>query len=422
MHKSVDYFLNIVLKNINFLLETNDNANLKKKLYICIIKIINKEETKKNILFKILYKEFYNEKLLLYKQKDYTNLNMKLQIYIKKLYTNIENRSELNENIYNELICYNNIIYYFTHNYNNFVLINTLIKNCYSKMMALILYNIILKFINNILDISEYIESHINVNVLQNMSNLIIFRYKLINLFQYNIIPNTFKLYSKKDNNIKYIYNNLTYKHNWNNLDICDIINFDFLKFLGGAQIIPEEKEKITNVIKKIKDLQSSNEIYKNDKDFDEFITFLSNEYIQNSIIYKNVQLPEKFKNILNILENNKNEITNNVSLNIFNELLDSEIGKKLCKIYKQENIGTDSVKNVILDLNNDPVSKKYDTSFEFTKNDIIFLTILNCLDAIKKETSIKDDNSKSNSTSLIVNLNYPISRFKMNDKLFTLK
>ena len=188
-------------------------------------------------------------------------------------------------------------------------------------MISLILYNIILKFINNILDITDYIESNTNIHILQNMSNLIILRYKLVNLFQYNILPNTIKLYSKKDKNIKYVYNKLIHKDNWNNLDNYDISNFDFLKFLGGAEIVTEEKEKITNVIEKIKKLQTSNEIYKNDKNFDEFIVFLSNPYIQKSILINNVQLPNEYKNILNILESNKNEISNNVSLNIFNEL-----------------------------------------------------------------------------------------------------
>lgn len=426
MYKIIDYFLNIILKNINFLLntKTDDNINLKKKLNTCIIKIIQKEELNKNIIFKILYKDLYNEKLLLHKQKDYIQLYTKLQIYIKKLYIK-EIKSELNEDIYNEIICYNNIIYYFIHNYNNFILINTIIKICFSKMISLILYNIILKFINNILDISEYIDLNMNTNILQNMSNLIILRYKLINLFQYNIIPNVIKLYYKKDKNIKYIYNKLIYKNNWNVLDNRDILNYDYLNFLGGAEIITEEKQKITNIIEKVKDLQSSNEIYKHNKSFDEFIIFLSNPYIQKSILINNVQLPEEFKNILNILESNKNDTSENISLNIFNELMDTDIGKKLCKIYKQENIATDSVKNVILDLNNTSSTEKYDTNFEFTKNDIVFLTILNCLDAIKKETtntatSGVKDNSKSN--SLIINLNYPISKFKMNDKLFILK
>lgn len=420
MYIFIDYFLDIILINIDILTGRSDTKILKEKLKTYIIKIIEKKETDKKTIFNILYKYLYNEKLLSYKKNDYIKLYTKIQMYIEKLNSNHDmlNKIEI------DILKYNNIIYYFIDTYNIYILLNTVMKPCFANTISLILYNNILKFINNIMSIHNYININSNVNILDNISNIIILRYKLINLLQYNIIPNLIKFYYNKDKTIIYIYKNLSLKNRWDLLDKNDISNLDFLKYLGGAKIDLNEKDKILFVIEKIKQLQSSNEIYKNDKTFDDFIVFLSNPYIQKSILIDNIQLPTAYKNILNILESQKNDSSNNVSLNIFNELLNTDIGNKLCKIYKQENLATDDVKKVIFDLNNNPETEKYSTNFEFTKNDVIFLTILSCLDAIKKEANNSNvsvnDESKNNST--IVQLNYPVSKFKINDKLFTLK
>jgi hypothetical protein len=415
MHKYIKYFLETVLKNINILLKDANISELHSDLSIIIIKIIKQDPIiDKNKILQILFKELYNTKLELYTKNDYIILNNKLQLYISKISSN---KTDQNVMIYEEIIYYKNIIYYFINVNDNYKLTNTLLKCCFARLISLILYQIILKFINDSMEIFNYISENKNLNSTKGISKLIELRFILLNLLQYRLIPNIMKAYSKNDKHILYIYDQLNYKKAWYKLDPqLDIKNIPILNSVGGAEVIKEDRDSINIIIEKLKKLKSTDKNYENNPDIDEFIIFLSNPFMQKSILVDNLLLPKKFKLILDKLINEKEEQSGSLILNIFNELINTPFGNKLLKIYNCPNKATDKVKNIIYDLSSDDknTTNNKKSNFEFTDSDFDKITILMIIDAVKSVIH----NNYPQSNSMQVNINHPTSEIKINDEI----
>ncbi|CCU56440.1 unknown similar to AMEV214 [Mythimna separata entomopoxvirus 'L'] len=186
----------------------------------------------------------------------------------------------------------------------------------------------------------------------------------------------------------------------------------------GGA--VKYNSETIQTMIDALENIRGSeNPVYDKDK-VDEFITFLKDPNTKK-LIEDGEKMPYNFEDTVDKINTNTLTDEGYVSLNIFNELLDTEIGHRLLKIFSGKTV--DQISGIIYkseeSANNGDILD--DNSFGFKKGDIVLISVLECLDALRCSYS-SNKPCCSNPGSVVVNVNTPITQLRVTDNVVELE
>lgn len=238
-------------------------------------------------------------------------------------------------------------------------------------IISTIIFSFIKKHILNYLEIIKILNNTKKNE--KNINKLIFMKKNIINIIIKNLCPLILHKNNFNDNIFSYdnIYN------------INEYLKEEINNIKGGATKYNSETiQTIINSLENIKD--SDNTLYDREK-VNEFINFLKDPNTKN-VIDKMDGLPYNFDDTVNKLNIDTLNNEGYVSLSIFNELMDTDIGHKLLKIFTGKT--PDEISGIIFKseelANNGDILD--DNSFGFKKGDIVLISVLECLDALKKK------------------------------------
>ncbi|AAG02920.1 hypothetical protein AMV214 [Betaentomopoxvirus amoorei] len=245
----------------------------------------------------------------------------------------------------------------------------------------------------------------------RNINKLIYMKKNIIELILKNICPLLLSKYNTlKDN--EFTYNNIN--------KINDCLKREIYNIKAGATKYNSETiQTMLSALENIK--ENENPMYDKDK-VNEFINFLKDPNTRK-IICDNADIPYSFDETINKINVNTLDDENFISLNIFNELMDTDIGHKLLRIFSGKT--PNEISGIIFKgeeyANNGDILE--DNSFGFRKGDIVLISVLECLDAIKKGyNNCNNPVMTIPNGSITVNVNTPISDIKINDTYLNLE
>ncbi|AAC97692.1 hypothetical protein MseVgp184 [Melanoplus sanguinipes entomopoxvirus] len=414
--KILNTLLDYINQIINMLFPNSEDEFNKLKIF----ENINIENKKTDEIIKI-FKEIEHKianyvKTELYKmnQQDYIILYNKIESYIRSNNKPFELTPDERQQIYEGLFT---IKCYFDNEWMDKSI--TWIRNIFLHIIMIIIVSIIKHAIKTYMLTIKYIQ---DVRKDTNLKTLIMLRNGILNIIVYKIIP--IMLY--------------IYKHDTSNLPNAfkypptDINELDTNKINNIIEYLKEEIEKnMFNYISGFKkyNMESINNMINvlkgdncdklcNPDEAKELLNFLQDPHVQNMLLDGEIDLPQK-----NVIKDLNSKILNNseyVTLNIMNELLDTNIGKKLMQIFTGSS--SESLSNTILGAENKINNgiNLNNNSFGFKDSDIVLITVMECLDAIRACAN----NSKNccvKTPSLTVNVNTPITKLSVDGTEFKL-
>ncbi|CCU55816.1 unknown similar to AMEV214 [Choristoneura biennis entomopoxvirus] len=359
----------------------------------------NSKEIKK--ILQIKYNELYN-----FLHKELSNLNFNdykiLFNKIKNTYQLLSISQQYKNFIYDKLLK----LYYCLLSDNNGNLI-FIIKEDFISIISTIIFYFIKKHIIKYLEIIKFLNDIKKKE--RNISKLIHMKNNILELILKNICP--LLLSFNKVHNDKYDYNNI---YNINECLKNEIFNIK----AGATKYNSETIQSMLSALENIND--SDNTLYDKDK-VNEFINFLKDPNTKK-LIGETDNIPYSFDDTINKINVNTLNNEGYVSLNIFNELMDTDIGHKLLKVFTGKT--PDEISGIIFKAedfaNNGDILE--DNSFGFKKGDVVLISVLECLDALKKGYNNSCTTNTLPVGSVTVNINTPISDIKINDTFMELE
>ncbi|BAO49455.1 hypothetical protein [Alphaentomopoxvirus acuprea] len=382
---------------------------LDKKKADDIIKMLTITEEK---LYNILHEEISKLEF----KRDYDILYNKIFSELNNFNLTSEDKMFIKRELYILYYCLSNdmgkFIFCIKH---RFIKIILKITSSFIKRYIIYFYDLI-RIINKIKQESDILSL---ILIKNGVINIII--YNLLPLILYNLQHKTYDKIiinmisiDKKNKNTKKNINEL-------NHGLLKKINLYLKKETENQELLSNiyagakkyNMENIELMINSLQDIKNNNTLYDTEK-VNEFINFLEDKHVQELLEHGKIEPPYKFKDIINTINTEKLNSDGYISLNIFNELMDTDIGRKLLKIFSGKSpkeisdtiFGAEQYLNNSLDLENN--------SFGFKKSDIVVFTVLECLDAIR--ASYNNKNCCDSNRSLIVNINTPVENVKVND------